>query len=430
MDIINLNIMRYIKHISAFFAVLFLLVGALGIAARADQSGQENAPARKIVVFQKDISDADQAAIIADVQGIRLSKMQTRNFSVVQLGQAAAEKLAKHEGVLRVDDDIIVEALEASSSNVAQKSKGGSSGSGSSSQPAQVLPWGIDRIDAEQVWPLGARGAGVNVGVIDTGISVSHPDLATHIQGGVSEVRYTKNYNDDNGHGSHVAGIIGAIDNTIGVVGAAPSVNLWAIKALDRNGSGYLSDIINGIDWAIAHHMNVINMSLGASVDIQSFHDAVMRAHDAGVVVVAAAGNSGGSVLYPAAYPEAIAVAAIDITNTAPYWSSRGPEVDLAAPGVNIYSTYKGSSYATLSGTSMAAPHVAASAALALESALDTAFNVAGDCVAVYDVNCDGAWSPDEIARKLEATATDLGIAGPDDVYGFGLVNAYAAFTR
>src|SRR3989344_4156151 len=223
---------------------------------------------------------------------------------------------------------------------------------------AQVLPWGIDRVDAELVWPGGNTADPVKVGIIDTGISDKHPDLLTNVKGGVNTINSRKGWNDDNGHGSHVAGIVAAINNTSGVVGAAPATDLYAIKVLGANGSGYLSDVIEGIQWAMVNGMQVINMSLGTGSDIQSFHDAVIAAKNAGIVQVAAAGNSGGAASFPGAYPEVIAVSAIDQTNTIASWSSRGPEVDLAAPGVSIPSTYMGGGYATLSGTSMASPHV------------------------------------------------------------------------
>jgi subtilisin family serine protease len=162
--------------------------------------------------------------------------------------------------------------------------------------------------------------------------------------------------------------------------------------------------------------MNVVNMSLGASSDIQSFHDAVIRAHDAGIVLVAAAGNdSGAAVSYPGAYPEVIAVSATDNTNTIAYFSSVGPEVDLAAPGVGIFSSYKGQTYATLSGTSMASPHVAGVAALLLSQPVKCDTDLSGTC------------SPSEVQSRLESTATDLGTAGKDSQYGSGLVNAWAA---
>jgi len=244
---------------------------------------------------------------------------------------------------------------------------------------------------------------------------LTHPDLKTNIKGGYNAIYPTKSANDDNGHGTHVAGTIAALNNTIGVVGVGPQINLYAVKVLDRRGSGYLSDVIEGLDWAAANGIQVVNMSLGTSSNVLSFHDAVVRAKAAGVTLVAAAGNSGGTVSYPAAYPEVIAVSATDNTNTIASWSSRGLEVDLAAPGVSIFSTYKGSSYATLSGTSMASPHVAGAAAVLLTQ------------TAKCDTDLSGACSPDEVQARLEATATELGVAGRDNLYGAGLVNVFAA---
>ena len=399
------------------FLVFAVFSGMIGLAAADEDTIQNNLPARKIVVFKKGVSELDKSDALRRARGSLVKKLRQRDTAVVSLNKDAEAALADDARVLRIEDDVVVEALETAGGNNKQAKTNSNK---TPSQPAEVLPWGINKIDAEHVWPLGGVGAGVNVGVIDTGISSSHPDLTGNIKGGVSEVRYTSNWNDDNGHGSHVAGIIGAVDNSIGVIGASPAASLYAIKVLNRNGSGYLSDVINGIDWAIANGMQVINLSLGCDCASQSLHDAVIRARDADVVVAAAAGNSGGSVLYPAAYPEAIAVAAVDSSDAAPYWSSRGPAVDLAAPGKSIYSTYKGTGYATLSGTSMAAPHVAGAAALMLGAPVDP----------VYDADASGTWNPDEVQNKLQATATDLGIGGIDDIYGYGLVNALAAFNQ
>ncbi len=402
------------KH-SAYSGVLLSVIVFTGFFAFviAEENTDTPVSERKIVVFKEGVSDAEKADVLVRASTVRIKKLR-HGEAIVSADKDVEAKIAKDKRVAYIEPDYIVEAVDI---KVDAKDAKKVSAQGTSSQPVQVLPWGINKIDAEQVWPLGNTATGTDVGIIDTGISTSHPDLAANIKGGVSEVWYTSSYNDDNGHGSHVAGIVGAINNTVGVVGAGPGVNLYAIKVLDRNGSGYLSDVISGIDWATANKMKVINMSLGCNCPSQAMHDAIIRAYKAGVTIVAAAGNSGGSVIYPAAYPEVIAVGATDSSNDAPWWSSRGPEVDLAAPGVSIYSTYKGTKYATLSGTSMASPHVAGSAALLLKTSITPA----------YDANNNGVWDPSEVLLRLEDSVTDLGPAGRDDVYGFGLVNALAA---
>ena len=389
-----------VMSIAAVFGLaLFVVQTNLSTAQANDASG------RKIVVFQTGLNDAAKDEIIRYAGGAKLKNLDLIGAKAVWLpSRVAVEKLKAHPAVVRVDEDVIVEALDH---------KGGG---GEITLLAQVLPWGIDRVDAELVWLGGNTADPVKVGIIDTGISGKHPDLLANVKGGVNTINSRKRWNDDNGHGSHVAGIVAAINNTSGVVGVGPAADLYAIKVLDANGSGYLSDVIEGIQWAKVNGMQVINMSLGTGSDIQSFHDAVIAAKNAGVVVIAAAGNSGGSVIYPAAYFEAIAVSATDQNNVIASWSSRGPEIDLAAPGVSIYSTYKGTSYATLSGTSMAAPHVAGSATLVLNTP-----------VGEYDVNLNGKWDPDEVQKKLQDRAVDLGNAGFDNLYGWGLVNAYSA---
>jgi subtilisin family serine protease len=386
--------------IAAMFGLaLFVAQTNLSTAQASDASG------RKIVVFQTGLNDAAKDEIVRYAGGAKLKNLNLIGAKAVWLpSRAAVEKLKAHPAVVRVDEDVIVEALVR---------KGGG---GEITPLAQVLPWGIDRVDAELVWPSGNTADPVKVGIIDTGISNKHPDLQTNVKGGVNTINSRKGWNDDNGHGSHVAGTVAAINNTSGVVGVGPAADLYAIKVLGANGSGYLSDVIEGIQWAMVNGMQVINMSLGTGSNIQSFHDAVIAAKNAGVVVIAAAGNSGGSVIYPAAYSEAIAVSATDQNNVIASWSSRGPEIDLAAPGVSIYSTYKGTGYATLSGTSMAAPHVAGSAALVLNTP-----------VGEYDVNLNGKWDPDEVQKKLQDRAVDLGNTGFDNLYGWGLVNAYSA---
>ena len=282
---------------------------------------------------------------------------------------------------------------------------------------SEELPWGVDRIDADQAWDA-STGTGVKVAVIDTGIDKDHPDLASNIKGGVNYVPSgikvnPDKWDDDNGHGTHCAGIIAAVDNTEGVIGVAKETDLYGVKVLDRRGSGYLSDVIAGIQWAIDNDMDVISMSLGSGSDSQSLEDACDSAWDAGIVVVASAGNEGDGDIstneysYPAAYSSVIAVAATDSTDAVPDWSNSGSYVELAAPGESIYSTYKGGVYATMSGTSMACPHVAGTAALVIAS--------------------DSSLTNAEVRQQLIDTAEDLGATGKDNLYGYGLVDAEEA---
>jgi subtilisin family serine protease len=394
---------KLILSVIVFVTVFSFAMVMTQVSVKANSGGE-----RKIVVFQTGLNDAVKDEIIAYAGGAKLKNLDLISAKAVWVpDRAAAAKLASYPGVVRLDDDVVVEALVR---------KEGAKANGPVSQPTEVLPWGIDRINAELVWPSGNAANPIKVGIIDTGISNKHPDLLANIKGGVNTINPLKGWNDDNGHGSHVAGIVAALDNDIGVVGVGPQIDLYAIKVLGANGSGYLSDVIEGIQWAIANNMQVINMSLGIASDVQSFHDTVIAAKNAGIVVVAAAGNSGGAVNFPAAYPEVIAVSATDKNNVLASWSSRGPEVDLSAPGVDIYSTYKGTGYATFSGTSMAAPHVAGSAALVLNTP-----------VGAYDLNTNGKWDPDEVQKKLQDTAVDLGNPGFDNLYGWGLVNSFTA---
>lgn len=355
--------------------------------------------ARKIVVFKSGVlNEPAREALIQKFGGVKIKDLTLIDGKAVLLPPKTEAALAKQAGVLRIDDDVEVFAL-------------------AKPQLTETLPWGVDRINADLVWGV-TTGDPVKVAIVDTGIDVKHPDLINNLKGGISTVWYTTSYNDDNGHGTHVAGIAAAVDNTIGVIGVGPGIDLYAVKVLDRRGSGYLSDVIEGLDWAIQNGMQVVNMSLGTSSDILSFKEAVQRVNNAGIVQVGAAGNSGGAVIYPAAYSEVIAVSATDSIDAIASWSSRGPEVDLAAPGVSIYSTYKGQAYKTLSGTSMAAPHVTGVAALVL--------SVPSKC----DLNLDGKCTPSEVQQRLEATATDLGSLGKDDLYGSGLVNAEKAVNQ
>lgn len=247
--------------------------------------------------------------------------------------------------------------------------------------PAEILPPGVERVWGGTQPPSAGNLGGVKVAVIDTGIDRAHPDL--NVAGGRNFVGTKPDqWGDDNGHGTHVAGTIGALDNDIGVVGVAPGVSLYGVKVLNRNGSGWISDIIAGVNWVTENNIAVANMSLGFYGYSEALHGAIQKSVAAGVVYVTSAGNSamdtGG--FSPASFPEVIAVSAMVETNgvaggsgsstsygaddTLATFSNYGAAVDLAAPGVNVRSTLPGGRYGLMSGTSMASPHVAGVVAL------------------------------------------------------------------
>jgi subtilisin family serine protease len=248
----------------------------------------------------------------------------------------------------------------------------------------ETIPTGVARTGVNPRVDVSA----VSVAVIDTGISLTHPDL--NVAGGVSYIKGNKNGNDDNGHGSHVAGTIGARINGSGVQGVAPNARLFAVKVLDRFGSGSLSAVISGIDWvranAASQGIKVANMSLGFQGTSAALTTALNNSVAAGVTYVVAAGNSAADAQYfsPANHPAVITVSAIadsdgqcggggaatgyGADDTFASFSNWGTPIDIAAPGVNILSTYKDGGYATMSGTSMASPHTAGAAALVVAS--------------------------------------------------------------
>ncbi|MFZ5753843.1 MAG: S8 family peptidase, partial [Bacillota bacterium] len=225
--------------------------------------------------------------------------------------------------------------------------------------PHQSIDWGIKRIGAPQVWNK-LRDRRIKVGIIDTGIDYFHSDLKENIRDGISTLDGYPSYRDDYGHGTHVAGTIGALNNPFGMVGINPYVDFYIVKAFDKKGSGKLSDIIEGIDWLMRRQVDVINMSFSTSETNQTFARVMDMVHKRGIVLVAAAGNDGGtnSVNYPARFPQVIAVSATDRQDNIASFSSTGPEIDFCAPGVDIRSTWINGGYKVSSGTSFAAPHI------------------------------------------------------------------------
>lgn len=279
---------------------------------------------------------------------------------------------------------------------------------------SQMESWGYKSVKADVSKSVGLTGKGVKVGVIDTGIKVDHPDLK--VTGGISFVGDQSSYNDDEGHGTHVAGIIGAQDNSFGTVGVAPSVKLYAIKSLDSSGLGNQSDIVAGIDWAIKQDLDIINLSVTANQGSYLLQQVIDRAYSKGIMIVAASGNaltplsSTTDVLFPARYPSVIAVGSVDAKKVKSSFSYFGPSLELVAPGEDVFSTYSGyvdgvwQDYAIMDGTSMAAPYVAGIAALYKQAYPEK--------------------SHKEIRILMQNSAIDLGKKGRDSDYGYGMVQA------
>jgi subtilisin len=279
---------------------------------------------------------------------------------------------------------------------------------GQPSVQSETVPAGVSQIKAPAAWDS-TRGKGIRVAVLDTGIDFTHPDIAPNYKGGVSFVP-GQTPMDGNSHGTHCAGTIAAAINGAGVIGVAPAASLYAVKVLDNAGSGQWSWLIAGINWCIQNKMMVLSMSLGGDAAPAALGAMCEAAWNNGLLLVAAAGNSGpamGTVGFPASYPNVIAVSAIDSANVIAPFSSRGPKVELCAPGVNVLSTIPGGGYGTKSGTSMACPHASGVAALAWGS---------------------HRWANNVAIRRLLAwTSDNLGVPGRDPLFGYGRVDAEQA---
>ena len=283
--------------------------------------------------------------------------------------------------------------------------------------------WALTALKAETVHAEN-RGSGVTVAVIDTGVKSSHVDLSGNVLSGTDYVAPGTSANDENGHGTHVAGIIAALyNNSRGIAGMAPRAKVLPVRVLDRNGSGTSANVAKGIIYAADRGAKVINLSLGSTQSSTAMQSAVAYAISKKVLVVAAAGNRGCGLLgapteYPAAYPGVVGVAAVTQSLQRASFSSCGTWVDVAAPGQSIISTMIRSSvglgcsstadYCTISGTSFSTPYVAAAGALAI---------------------AERGWSQSTVASRLQSTATDLSPSGKDKYTGAGFINPLKLIT-
>jgi len=444
-----------------FRIALMSLATLITFWGMADFTGAQVVPGRYIVVVEP---DANPAAVAMDhlLFPGRLYWTALNGFAG-QMPEWIVAELEKDDRVLHVEPDRIVHAV------------------------GQTLPTGVDRIDVDQNATAKIDGVNdlmdVDIAIIDTGIDKDHPDL--NVAGG--RRFYTiatgppwnrgsfedDNYDDDNGHGSHVAGTAAAIDNGIGVVGVAPGAALWGIKVLDASGSGYLSDVIAGIDWVTdnAGTIEVVNMSLAWQGNSSAARTAIQNSVGAGVVYVVAAGNDSMDVygadgtfgtnddIEPASYPEVATISAMADSDGQPGGTggstsygaddsfasfsnysnsvvagnpvtSTGAAIDLLLPGVDIYSTYKDGGYATGSGTSMSSPHAAGLAALYI--AANSRATKADEVYAIRQALIDGGVAQDSaqglaVLNDPDSNWENLGWAGPLDVHDVAVTAISAA---
>lgn len=288
---------------------------------------------------------------------------------------------------------------------------------------AQQPSWGYQHIKAPSALKVGYTGKGVKIAVIDSGINSQHPDLK--VAGGASMIADSSPFTDGAGHGTHVAGVIGALNNSYGVVGAAPDAELYSVKVLSSNGAGTLEHVLNGVQWAIDQKMDIINLSLTTGIHVPQLQAMLKKANDLGIVVVAAAGNietvdsnmnfvqDGDDVLYPARYPTVIAVGSTDTNNRLSGFSYHGPSVELVAPGEGIYSTFSTTRTAThddykvSEGTSVSTPFVAAVFAQYMEAYPHL--------------------SNSQLRESVKRAVIDLGPKGFDQSFGSGMVQSLQA---
>jgi subtilisin family serine protease len=419
------------KRLALTLALTALVSGtilpATTLAADPTASGDE--VVNVIVTFKAKPGKAARDAVKEAGAKIR------RDFNIisaisVELPASKVEKLKKHPLVKAVEPDAEIVALDHS---------------GATGDLEYENSWGVEHIGTKPVHDAGIRGQGIKVAVIDTGIDYIHddaddlpynvdPEFLGNYRGGYDFFNNDADPMDDNGHGTHVAGILAAEHNGYLIVGVAPAVDLYGLKVLGANGSGEYSGLIAALDWAVANDMDVVNMSLGGHEVSTALQSAISAANAAGITLVAASGNTvtlqelinGCPVAYPAAYPEVIAVSFTGADDKLTGYSCTGTQVDLAAPGNAIFSTVPMGScmfcmpqgYKSESGTSMASPHVAGVAALILSKGIAN--------------GGDPATLGDDVKAHMCATASPAAGMATTDLrypkwYGCGIVDARQA---
>ncbi|AOM13798.1 S8 family peptidase [Bacillus thuringiensis] len=381
------------KFYLVFISTLLFMCGFFSATLTTQAKTQPNGyvPNQLIVKFKNPPSLQNIQDFHKSVGATILSKDDTLGFEVVQFKKGSVtEKIKEYKNnpdVEYAEPNYYFHALWTPN------------------DPAFNKQYGLTQIQAPEAWDTQRSDSNVKIAIVDTGVQGTHPDLSSKIIYGHDYVSDDNISNDGNGHGTHCAGIAAAItNNKKGMAGVAPQASIYAVRVLDNQGSGTLDNVAKGIKEAADSGVKVISLSLGAPNGGTALQQAIQYAWNKGAVIVAAAGNDGDTTPnYPAYYDNVISVASTDQNDEKSYFSTYGNWVDVAAPGSNIYSTYKGSTYRTLSGTSMATPHVAGIAALLANK----------------------GYTNYQIRQIIEETADKL--PGTENYWKNGRVNAYKA---
>ncbi|APX97669.1 S8 family peptidase [Natronorubrum daqingense] len=315
----------------------------------------------------------DLRNVIEAVGGTTLFEYDNFEFVVAEVPAESRSNLLEDRLVSDVEEDDETGIPDEWSPSIPDLLDPGG-GSDCSMHPSQQPSWGVERIGADDVEP---DGSGVDIGILDTGIQTDHCSVSVAGGENVTTSGTSSDYEDRHGHGTHVAGVAGASDNDVGVVGVAPETDLYAVKVLNDDGEGRYSELVAGIDWCLSNDVELITMSLGGDSSSSTVDRAIEEAHAAGHLLVSAAGNEGNNgdgscdeatLTYPATHDDVVAVTAMNEDDTLASYSSVGSAVDLLAPGTDVTSTTVDNEYAEASGTSVAAPFVAGVAALCWET--------------------------------------------------------------
>ncbi|HID26841.1 MAG TPA: peptidase S8 [Methanosarcinales archaeon] len=409
------------KVIISSFMIL-VVAGLIMIPVTATSMSQNSKDFTRVVIgLESSDSKESVVNIVQNYNGALIKEIKQINVLVFKIPTSAFDKL-KSDPVLSksikyLEEDKIIRIPESDVKILNDDTIKVTSGM--QSTPNDTLfsnQWGMQMIGAPYAWNVTTGNPSVIVAVVDTGVDYTHEDLSANVNAslGWDFVNNDANTMDDNGHGTHVAGIVAAeMNNNKGVVGVAPNVTVMPVKVLDAKGSGYSSDVADGIVWAVDHGAKIVSLSLGGGPAYVLENATQYAVFDKGALCIAAAGNDGNSnPNYPAAYKWVIGVSAVCPDGNITYYSNYGDFVYLAAPGGSgfggsndILSTYLGNKYVYMAGTSMATPHVSGVAAL------------------FWSYNT--SFTNKQIARFLISNADDKGSPGRDPYYGFGLVDAW-----